>query len=76
MATIGKHKAVVELPFVNFQGYFAWMVWMALHLMLILSIRNKIAVFFNWAWRYLTGDSSLRLILRDESKRDMLGTNN
>jgi NADH dehydrogenase len=75
MATIGKHKAVVELPFMNFQGYFAWMVWMVLHLMLILSIRNKIIVFFNWAWRYLTGDSSLRLILRDEKDRESLRSN-
>lgn len=75
MATIGKHKAVVELPFWNFQGYFAWLVWMALHLMLILSIRNKIIVFFNWAWNYLTGDSSLRLILRDEKDRESRRSN-
>jgi NADH dehydrogenase len=75
MATIGKHKAVVELPFWNFQGYFAWLVWMALHLMLILSIRNKIVVFFNWAWNYLTGDSSLRLILRDEKDSEIRRSN-
>lgn len=75
MATIGKHKAVVELPGMKFQGYFAWMVWMALHLMLILSARNKIIVFFNWAWRYMTGDTSLRLILRDERDREALRKN-
>ncbi len=75
MATVGKHKAVVELPNFKFQGYFAWMVWMALHLMLILSVRNKIAVFFNWAWRYITGDTSLRLILRDEADRDVMRRN-
>ena len=75
MATIGKHKAVVELPFMHFQGYFAWMIWMVLHLMLILSIRNKIVVFYNWAWSYLTGDSSLRLILRDEKDREALRSN-
>ena len=75
MATIGKHKAVVELPFMKFQGYFAWIVWMLIHLMLILSIRNKIIVFFNWAWRYLTGDSSLRLILRDEKDRESFRSN-
>jgi NADH dehydrogenase len=66
---------VVELPNFKFQGYFAWMVWMALHLMLILSIRNKIAVFFNWGWRYITGDTSLRLILRDEKDRDSTRSN-
>lgn len=75
MATIGKHKAVVELPFFKFQGYFAWMVWMALHLMLILSVRNKFVVFYNWAWSYLTGDSSLRLILRDERDREIIRSN-
>lgn len=75
MATVGKHKAVVELPNFKFQGYFAWVVWMALHLMLILSVRNKIAVFFNWAWRYITGDTSLRLILRDERDRDVMRRN-
>ena len=64
MATIGKHKAVVDLPFVHFQGRFAWFIWMFLHLMLILSVRNKLAIFTNWAWNYITNDNSLRLILR------------
>ena len=62
MATIGKHKAVVELPFVKFKGPIAWYVWMFLHLMLILSVRNKLVIFFNWAWSYLTKDTSLRII--------------
>lgn len=62
MATIGKHKAVVDLPFMNFKGYFAWLIWMFLHLMLILSVKNKLMIFFTWAWNYLTRDSSLRLI--------------
>lgn len=64
MATIGKHKAVVELPFIKFKGPLAWYVWMFLHLMLILSVRNKIVIFFNWAWSYLTKDTSLRLITK------------
>ena len=68
MATIGKHRAVVDLPFVKFKGYFAWFVWMFLHLMLILSVRNKLMIFINWAWFYLTHDSSLRLII-DISKK-------
>lgn len=62
MATIGKHRAVVDLSFIKFQGYIAWFFWMFLHLMLILSARNKLMIFFNWAWNYLTKDSSLRLI--------------
>ncbi len=68
MATIGKNKAVVDLPFIRFQGYFAWFVWMFLHLMLILSIRNKLIVFFNWAINYFTRDTSLRLILQEKAK--------
>jgi NADH:ubiquinone reductase (H+-translocating) len=63
MATIGRNKAVVDLPFVRFKGYLAWLVWMFLHLMLILSVKNKLIIFINWAWSYLTKDSSLRLIL-------------
>ncbi|HNW56651.1 MAG TPA: NAD(P)/FAD-dependent oxidoreductase [Bacteroidales bacterium] len=63
MATIGKHRAVVDLPFMRFKGYFAWFIWMFLHLMLILSVKNKLLIFINWAWYYLTKDSSLRLII-------------
>lgn len=68
MATIGKNKAVVDLPFMRFHGYFAWFVWMFLHLMLILSIRNKLIVFINWAINYFTKDTSLRLILQEKQK--------
>lgn len=64
MATIGRNKAVVDLPFVKFKGYMAWLVWMFLHLMLILTVRNKLIIFINWAWSYLTKNSSLRLILK------------
>lgn len=67
MATIGRHKAVVELPFIKFKGYFAWFVWMFLHLMLILSVRNKLIIFINWAWNYFSKNSSLRLILKEDN---------
>lgn len=68
MATIGKHRAVVDLPKLKFQGFFAWYFWMFLHLMLILSVRNKLAIFFNWMWSYLNKDSSLRLIILPNKK--------
>ena len=70
MATIGKHKAVVELPFIKFKGPLAWYVWMFLHLMLILSVRNKLVIFFNWAWSYFTKDTSLRLITYIDYEKD------
>lgn len=68
MATIGKHRAVVDLPKLKFQGFLAWYFWMFLHLMLILSVRNKIAIFFNWMWSYINKDSSLRLIIAPNRK--------
>lgn len=63
MATVGKYRAVVDLPKFSFQGRLAWYFWMFLHLMLILSVRNKLAIFFNWMWSYINKDSSLRLII-------------
>lgn len=74
MATIGKNKAVVDLKPIRFQGFFAWAVWMLLHLMLILSVRNKLIIFINWAWAYITKDTSLRLIFnpRDSKKNIQL----
>jgi NADH dehydrogenase len=72
LATIGKHRAVVDLPFIKFQGFLAWYFWMFLHLMLILSVRNKLAVFFNWMWSYFNKDSSLRLIISPNKKNGTL----
>ncbi len=68
MATIGTHKAVLDLPFLHTKGFFAWVIWMFLHLMLILSVKNKLIIFINWAWAYLTKDTSLRLILSKQNK--------
>jgi len=65
MATIGWKKAVIDFPFISFKGYFAWLIWMFLHLMLILSIKNKIIIFINWAWAYISKNTSLRLILTE-----------
>lgn len=63
MATVGKRKAVVDLPYFSFQGRLAWFVWMFLHLMLILSVKNRLFIFINWAISYFTNDTTLRLIL-------------
>jgi NADH:ubiquinone reductase (H+-translocating) len=68
MATIGKNLAVVELPFFNFQGIFGWFVWMFIHLMSIVGVKNKLVIFMNWAWKYFTYDQSTRLILRTQLK--------
>lgn len=69
MATVGKRKAVVDLPAFSFQGIFAWLFWMFLHLMLILNVKNKLIVFINWAVSYFTNDTTLRLILLPTRKQ-------
>jgi NADH:ubiquinone reductase (H+-translocating) len=68
MATVGKRKAVVDLPKFSFQGRLAWLTWMFLHLMLILSVKNKLIIFINWAISYFTNDTTLRLILLPTKK--------
>jgi NADH dehydrogenase len=67
MATVGKRKAVVDLPHISFQGFFAWLTWMLVHLMLILSVKNKLFIFFNWMMSYFANDSTLRLILKADT---------
>jgi NADH dehydrogenase len=64
MATIGRHKAVVDLPGFSFSGYFAWYIWMFVHLMALVGFRNRFMVFMNWMWNYFTCDRALRLIVR------------
>jgi NADH dehydrogenase len=64
MATIGRHKAVVDLPFWRFQGVFAWLAWLFVHLFAILGAKNKVFIFMNWVWNYLTYDQSLRLVIK------------
>lgn len=63
MATVGRNLAVVELPFVKFGGFFAWITWMFVHLMSILGIKNRFFIFVNWLTNYFTYDLSLRLII-------------
>lgn len=64
MATIGRNKAVVDLPFFKFSGIIAWFVWMFLHLMLLVDFRNRLIVLVNWSWSYFKYDKGLRLIIR------------
>ncbi|MCK8143278.1 NAD(P)/FAD-dependent oxidoreductase [Flavobacterium sp. I-SCBP12n] len=68
MATVGKRKAVVDLPKFSFQGRLAWFTWMFIHLMLILSVKNKLSIFINWMFSYFNNDSTLRVILKSASK--------
>lgn len=69
MATVGRNLAVVDLPFWKFQGFFAWLTWMFVHLMAIVGVKNKVLIFINWLWNYVTYDQSLRLIIRAKSPK-------
>tara|TARA_R110002073_G_scaffold53840_4_gene138840 strand:- start:47986 stop:49290 length:1305 start_codon:yes stop_codon:yes gene_type:complete len=64
MATIGRNKAVVDLPNWKFQGVFAWFVWMFVHLFSLIGFRNKVIVFMNWVYNYIRFDRETRLIIR------------
>ncbi len=64
MATIGRNLAVVELPFIKFQGFFAWLTWMFVHLISIIGVKNRVLIFINWVWNYFTYDQSLRLLIK------------
>lgn len=62
LATIGRNKAVAELPFGTFKGFFAWFLWMGIHLMSLVGFRNKVVTFFNWMSGYFRYDRALRII--------------
>ena len=64
MATIGRNKAVVDLPKWKFQGVFAWFVWMFVHLFSLIGFRNRTIVFLNWVYNYIRFDRESRLIIR------------
>ena len=64
MATIGRNRAVVDLPNWKFSGMFAWMTWMLVHLLLLVDFRSRLVVLVNWAWSYVNYDRGTRLIVR------------
>lgn len=67
MATVGRNLAVVDMPKprLHFGGFLAWLIWMGLHLMLILGVKNRFFVFCNWLYNYVTYDQNLRLIFKE-----------
>ena len=63
MATVGRNRAVAEFSKVKMQGWFAWVMWLVVHLRSILGVRNKVIVLLNWVWNYFTYDQSMRMIV-------------
>lgn len=68
MATIGRNKAVVDLKHYKFAGFFAWFIWMFVHLMSLVGFRNRVIVLFNWTYNYINFDKAARLIIRPFKK--------
>lgn len=69
MATIGRHRAILEAFGIKLSGILAWLGWMALHLMILVSFRSKLIVFTNWLWNYITYQRHIRLIIRPSKKQ-------
>ena len=71
MATVGRNRAVAEFQNVKFNGWFAWILWLVVHLRSILGVRNKVMVLFNWIWNYITYDQSLRMIVYPKKAKEV-----
>lgn len=66
LATIGKHRAIVQTRHVRLGGYLAWVAWMLVHILYLVGFRNRIAVFLQWLWSYLFSKRGSRLITSPE----------
>jgi NADH:ubiquinone reductase (H+-translocating) len=71
MATVGRNRAVAELGKVHITGFFAWAFWLFVHLMSIVGSKNRIFIFMNWMWNYLSYDQSLRLIIKPSRRKEI-----
>lgn len=69
LATVGRNKAVADLKKLKLNGFIAWFVWMAVHLLSIIGVKNKFFIVINWVWQYFTYDPSLRLIIKAKDKK-------
>lgn len=72
MATVGRNKAVAEFSRVKMAGFFAWLMWLLVHLRSILGVRNKVIVLFNWMWNYLSYSQSLRMIIYAKKAKEVI----
>ncbi len=64
MATIGRYKAVLDVRSFHMGGAIAWFGWIFVHVMSLVSFRNRVMVLFNWAWKYMSWKNTIRLIIR------------
>lgn len=71
MATVGRNKAVVEIGKFRSQGFFAWVLWLVVHLRSILGVKNKVMVLLNWLWKYVSYNDSIRMITYATKPREV-----
>ncbi len=69
MATVGRNMAVVDLPRFSFSGSLAWFLWLIVHLMAIVGVKNRLFIFINWAQSYFSRDQSLRILIKPFKKK-------
>lgn len=72
MATVGRNRAVTEFSKMKFGGFFAWVLWLVVHLRSILGVRNKMIVLFNWLWNYVSYSQSLRMIIYAKKAKEVI----
>jgi NADH dehydrogenase len=70
MAIISKYEAVADLPKVSFTGFFAWLIWLFVHIIPLVGFRNKVELAFSWFWSFITNNPTLRLIIRPKKQVD------
>ncbi|MGH2898318.1 MAG: NAD(P)/FAD-dependent oxidoreductase, partial [Solirubrobacteraceae bacterium] len=66
LATIGRNAAVAQVGRFAFVGFFAWLLWLAVHIAQLIGFRNKLLVLVEWAWEYVTYERAVRLITADQ----------
>ncbi len=72
LATIGRNKAIADLGKLKFQGFFAWLIWMFVHLISLMGGRNRVIVFINWVASYVTYNGGSRLIIRNFKREELV----
>jgi len=68
LATIGRHSAIADLGWLKLTGFPAWVLWGVVHIFFLIGFRNRMAVFLNWIWAWLTYGRGARLITGDTTR--------
>jgi NADH dehydrogenase len=74
LATIGRAAAVADLGWIRFSGWFAWLIWLFVHLLYLVQFQNRLLVLTQWAYNYVTRNRSARLITGEDSPRTTSGS--